>query len=188
MLLSPLHVNTTESASCHLIRDSNCLPGRSRAKRPPPLPKAFTIATPSLAVVEGGRRAKFHGGRGEDVCCLTLAPPTCPSNPTPYSRHLLSGQRVLILRSSLPMQRPDVCSLCLYPLDTSFLVNKIHSLSKKKKKNTSNYMFHQNLPFKEGVRVMSTVQINAGLLCVLEKRNPINRATEMASTRRMELD
>ena len=30
-------------------------------------------------------------------------------------------------------------------------------------------MFHQNLPFEEGVRVMSTVQINVRLLCVLEK-------------------
>ena len=37
--------------------------------------------------------------------------------------------RVLVLAVCiLAMQRPGVCSLCLYPLDASFWVNKIHPL------------------------------------------------------------
>jgi len=41
------------------------------------------------------------------------------------------GVRVLVLDVCiLAMQRPGVCSLCLYPLDAPFGDNKIHPLSK----------------------------------------------------------
>ena len=50
--------------------------------------------------------------------------------------------RVLVLTVCiLVMQRPGVCSLCLYSLDAPFRTNKIHPLSKK-----TIFPYHQELP------------------------------------------